>query len=141
MNTINVLQQGRARIDHGWAKGQGFSIRDGRYRYCALGAVLGIDLDSSEQAVSYLRLALQSISPGGYDHVESWNDAFWRRKKDILKLYDIAIKLAQEDAVKPSPQPVSTDWLEEAVAVRARPTPISLEEWYGEDNDQLVKVK
>lgn len=50
-------------------------------------------------------------------------ERIWR----VLGAIDVEVV---KPVIEPNPQPVSSDWLEEALSARARPTPISLEDWY-----------
>lgn len=55
------------------------------------------------------------------------------QREEIWRLLGVRQVEQARRVVNPNPQPVATDWLEDALEVRAKPTPASLEDWYDED--------
>lgn len=92
-----VLKRARELIEQGWVQGD-FRQRDeqGNMRFCAIGA-----LDEAASNVEWstkdnAREALDKSLRNGYHDVIEYNDADGRRKADVLKLFDRAIKAASK---------------------------------------------
>lgn len=102
------LKKARALVNKGWCKGKLQTQTDTGYSYCAIGALLEVtktdkDLDTFYvSAKKYLGKAFNLIDhPYFTGHtIEGYNDHPKTTKRDILDLYDVAIKLAQKDEVK-----------------------------------------
>lgn len=58
--------------------------------------------------------------------------ATYEQKAEIWRILGVVDHIARR-VVHPNPQPVSSDWLDDALSARARPTPISLEDWYTDE--------
>ena len=99
------LKKARALINKGWCKGAlRVDNHKGSYNYCSIGALLEVtkDEDIYWPAKQYLYTALELIQPSHFEGatLEGYNDHRKTTKRDILDLYDVAIKLAQKDEVK-----------------------------------------
>lgn len=84
---IEVLREGRARIERGWCQHVGYT--DGRR--CVMTAMVGTDTPTVKSACTALYKA------GGFkDNADAvtWNDAPDRTQADVLALYDKAIDIA-----------------------------------------------
>jgi hypothetical protein len=75
--TTQALIDGRHRIGAGWCQGVARSRGGG---VCAVEAVSG-----NYAAIQLLQRAANTI------YVAQWNDAPWRKKEDVLAVYDQAI--------------------------------------------------
>jgi len=111
------LKKARALINKGWCKGAlRVDNHKGSYNYCSIGALLEVTKiegfhwgantprveDIYWPAKQYLYTALELIQPSHFEGatLEGYNDHRKTTKRDILDLYDVAIKLAQKDEVK-----------------------------------------
>lgn len=113
------LKKARALINKGWCKAAfKLDLGEGEYNYCTVGAiyqVIDYNWDSSfippasykdnvlyKTSLKYLEEALELLRPKYFkgSGLEKYNDHRKTTKRDILDLYDVAIKLAQKDEVK-----------------------------------------
>lgn len=84
---------GRARdiiIEKGWCRG---NYSDAQGRHCTLGAVMAATNDGSIYMYDDVINALQeSLDNAGSYSIVSWNDRPTRRKRDVVRLFDRAIR-------------------------------------------------
>ena len=104
---VENLTQARNRVDRGWT--QHTYVSPGGGFVCAIGAIQREvhTINERHEARNALRRELPLIYRVT-DGIESYNDAPWRKKKDVLKIYDRAIRRAQrkENKKKTKPEPV-----------------------------------
>lgn len=95
MTTVEILRTARSLIDEPgkWCKGS--FHKDDRLRHCALGALSGID--DHYTAHDVLMRAVGIVLGTGKDGVIPYNDAPERTHSDIMRLYDCAIALAEQE--------------------------------------------
>lgn len=100
MKTVTILKRARAKIVKGWC--QGHSAIDSRgnlclaetsaaVSWCAVGAIFAVsknDWKYEEAARDVLEKALGK----GQSEIANWNDEPKRTKKQVLALYDKAIR-------------------------------------------------
>lgn len=98
---IKVLKQARALLAKrgGWIKGQS---DNGNGSYCATGAIFEVVPDYERRNDAYSSLAsklpkaYQGIYPDPGSDIVGFNDRSATRKKDVLSLFDRAIKAAKK---------------------------------------------
>jgi hypothetical protein len=58
------------------------------------------------------------------------------QKEQIWRVLGVSepVTIRKRSVVGPNPQTVASDWLEDALNVKANPTPISLEDWYSDES-------
>ena len=95
MKPSELLKAGRARIEAGWCKHTAEQLTAEGWQYCAIGALTPtIGARPDYQAVQLAWLFLNKATPGG-QNIVFYNDRWWRRKKQILAVYDRAIAMAE----------------------------------------------
>lgn len=98
-----LLRSSRERIVQGWTKHRSIRYAARGVQYCATGSILHAtehyELDELIGAQDRLKCALpwrwRYLSPFVMK-VEAFNDAPWRTKRGVLKLYDRAIAMCPE---------------------------------------------
>jgi hypothetical protein len=93
-------------VHHGRALHQANLSDDGAICWCATGAVFAVTGNEpmvSERPLAYLTAALREITQAGptqnlqMKDVVAFNDAPHRRHEEVLNLFDVAIRLAEQD--------------------------------------------
>lgn len=95
---IEALREGRARVERGWCQ----EILAEGNTVCALGGV-SLALRSRGRPCRYYqatRFLCMALGVKYETDVMSWNDAPERTQADVLALYDKAIELAVEEALR-----------------------------------------
>lgn len=97
------LQKARGYIARGWCKKSYFVLRDGRRWFdirfvpspivacCAAGAIYRAQ-GARDNETPLHRALVKALNGSAYLHLPMFNDAPGRRKRDVLRLYDRAIK-------------------------------------------------
>lgn len=94
MKPSELLKAGRARIEAGWCQHVPEEITDDGWKYCAIGALSpAYEMRPDYQTLQLAWMFLDKATPGKASIV-IYNDKWWRRKKQILAVYDRAIELA-----------------------------------------------
>ncbi len=104
MNTVELLTYAKGRVQRAWAQCE--SITD-EGAVCATGAVFAtnprgqkVNFHIRNKAAGYLREALRQTEPENLYGLPSWNDQPNRTKKEVLALYDTAIKNAKRRHIR-----------------------------------------
>lgn len=104
------LKKAKKLIENGWCKGSAHRFWNGTDRYCAVGALETIvKLDPYSQASAetvtlyyqcfdFLTEAVKEYAPIDYPKtIITFNDHQRTKKEDVLAVYDLAIKKAQDE--------------------------------------------
>lgn len=92
-----VLKRARELIEQGWVQGDWRVTDDnGKMSFCAIGALNEASTKVNWETKDEARELLGSALRNGYHDVIEYNDADGRRKADVLKLFDRAIKAASK---------------------------------------------
>lgn len=95
MKPSELLKAGRARIEAGWCQHVPEEITDDGWKYCAIGALSpAYEMRPDYQTLQLAWMFLDKATPGKASIV-IYNDKWWRRKKQILAVYDRAIAMAE----------------------------------------------
>ena len=105
MNTLQALQEGRARIEQGWCQKAAFRTADGSATdtpdtaaaWCAYGAIC-IGKHGIPHNLAYRTL----VNVIREDGLGIWNDDATRTQEDVLAAYDRAIVIATKEATSAS---------------------------------------
>lgn len=99
MKTSTHLRKARALVNKGWCKGTYSKEIDGQLCYCSVGALNTISGEAfNDEAEEYLNYFIKNYYGGDYDlRVIGFNDHPKTKKKDVLAVFDLAIKKAVED--------------------------------------------
>ena len=94
MSVLSVLRRGRERIANGyWTQGISCERINGRYFYCAIGALGGTNTETSCRALDLLSSCVPSRYRGS---VIGYNDAKSRTRQQVVRLFDRAIAKAEK---------------------------------------------
>lgn len=102
---LEVLKLGRIFLGRNkWNQGDFYN--EANNSYCAIGALhRGMNLESNTEesyvhraAESYLKSAINQVDPTYPWGVVSYNDKPGTTKKDIVRIFDLAIKIAAGDS-------------------------------------------
>lgn len=97
LKVASVLEKAKAKLEkYGWVQGKMGSTKCG---FCSMGAVRSATRDPSMEtkAITYLAQAI-----GAADYlIVGWNDSAKRKKPQVLRAFDRAIKTAKRDANTP----------------------------------------
>lgn len=106
MTTIQVLKAAREKINQGWVKGIARRKCGETMCYCATGAVAAVGPGNNEpleilgSVIRPVQKRLAELFPwqtkSPIVHIQDWNDAEHRRKKDVLAAFDRAIRKAEK---------------------------------------------
>lgn len=102
MKTSTHLRKARALVNKGWCKGRAKMINNkGMQCYCSVGALAEVNDDNYSDAWEYLNKQIKNYDPSKdmpKNHgVVVFNDHPKTTKKDVLAVFDLAIKKAVED--------------------------------------------
>lgn len=98
MKTSTHLRKARALVNKGWCKGDFERVVEGKKCYCLTGAIMAIDSMSTVETVKLI--SEFTVPYHGPEYVLtpiSFNDHPKTTKKDVLAVFDLAIKKAVED--------------------------------------------
>lgn len=85
---LRALRTAKRRIQNGWTRNTSMRKIAGRKHYCATGALER--LSGGHEALSVIR----SVVPNGVGPT-IYNDTVAKRKSDVVRLYDSAIRVAK----------------------------------------------
>ena len=110
MTVRDVLVQGRALVQQGWAqqrmhrmvevKGTLGARREFRDEYCAVGGLAAICHDKGDGVRPAFMRLVAAAGKQGYKSVVSFNDAQGRTQADVVALYDDAIQTMDAETLR-----------------------------------------
>lgn len=102
MKTSTHLRKARALVNKGWCKGTYDTIIDGQKCYCMSGALIAVTgAKEYLPAKQYLATFTKKYHGPEYNlPLIQFNDHPHTKKKDVLAVFDLAIKKAVEDETR-----------------------------------------
>lgn len=92
MTVLELLTVARLQIEIAWCQGQYERFEGGVRHFCLLGALM----PATTPGVLYYGATDVLVDVLGQRKLSAWNDDPCRTKEDVLKLYDRAIRMAEE---------------------------------------------